>query len=104
MMPFFILRALKSQIQTLRLDMTAQVSIELAKVQQATLIPLSALGNQVAGNRYQVPVLIQNKDSKDKEETREVTIGIRNNLNVQILSGLKTGEKVIISRSRTGND
>ncbi|ACQ67294.1 macrolide transporter subunit MacA [Candidatus Williamhamiltonella defendens] len=82
----------------LRLKMTAQVSIQLAEARKAMLMPLSALGNQIDGNRYQVSVLVKDKDNKNQEETREVTIGIRNNLNVQILSGLKLGEKVIISR------
>ncbi|CQR24475.1 macrolide transporter subunit MacA [Yersinia enterocolitica] len=73
--------------------MTAQVSIELANVKQAVVIPLSALGEELGTNRYQVAVL---KDGK--EEKREVTIGIRNNVDAQIVAGLNVGEEVIVSR------
>ncbi|EGY29439.1 hypothetical protein Rin_00005830 [Candidatus Regiella insecticola 5.15] len=48
----------------------------------------------MADNLYQVIVL-----KKGKEEERQVTIGIRDNINVQILSGLMLGEEVIISSS-----
>lgn len=77
----------------LRLQMTAQVSIQLANVQQAVVIPLSALGEELGTNRYQVAVL-----NGGKEEKREVTIGIRNNVDAQVVSGLKVGEEVIVSR------
>lgn len=73
--------------------MTAQVHIQLAGVQQAQVIPLAALGDQIADNRYHVAVLKQGK-----EEQREVTIGMRNNIDVQILSGLRLGDEVIVSR------
>ncbi|WP_235667741.1 hypothetical protein [Candidatus Williamhamiltonella defendens] len=46
------------------------------------LLPLSALGNQIDGNCYQVSLVVKDKDNKNQEKTREVTIGIRNNLNV----------------------
>lgn len=77
----------------LRLQMTAQVHIQLSGVSDALVIPLAALGEQIADNRYQVSVLHQGK-----EEKREVTIGIRNNVDVQIISGLTAGEEVIVSR------
>ncbi len=73
--------------------MTAQVHIQLAGVQQALVIPLAALGDQIADNRYHVSVLKQGK-----EEKREVAIGLRNNIDVQILSGLEAGDEVIVSR------
>ena len=77
----------------LRLQMTAQVHIQLAGVNDALVIPLAALGDQIADNRYHISVLKQGK-----EEKREVTIGIRNNVDVQIVSGLQAGEEVIVSR------
>ncbi|EKN4753834.1 TPA: macrolide transporter subunit MacA [Yersinia enterocolitica] len=80
----------------LRLQMTAQVSIQLANVPQAMVIPLSALGDELGTNRYQVAVL---KDGK--EEKREVTIGIRNNVYAQVIAGLNVGEEVIVSRGGT---
>ncbi|VTR51968.1 Macrolide-specific efflux protein macA precursor [Serratia fonticola] len=33
-----------------------------------------------------------------QKQLREVTIGMRNNLDVQIVSGLTAGEEVIVSR------
>jgi macrolide-specific efflux system membrane fusion protein len=77
----------------LRLQMTAQVHIQLAGVSDALVIPLAALGDQIADNRYHISVLKQGKEDK-----REVTIGIRNNVDVQIVSGLQAGEEVIVSR------
>ncbi|AKA39807.1 macrolide transporter subunit MacA [Yersinia ruckeri] len=77
----------------LRLQMTAQVSIQLAKVENAKVIPLSALGNELGVNRYEVAIL-----KEGKEQPREVTIGIRNNVDAQILSGLEVGDEVITSR------
>ncbi|CAI0805704.1 macrolide transporter subunit MacA [Serratia grimesii] len=77
----------------LRLQMTAQVHIQLAGVNQVLVIPLAALGDQIADNRYHVSIVKQGK-----EEKREVTIGLRNNIDVQILSGLNIGDEVIVSR------
>ncbi len=82
----------------LRLQMTAQVSIQLANVDQAVVIPLAALGDELGSNRYQVTVL-----KEGKEEKREVTIGIRNNVDAQVISGLSVGEDVIVSRGGTGD-
>lgn len=81
----------------LRLQMTAQVHIQLSGVSDALVIPLTALGDQIADNRYHVALLKQGK-----EQAREVTIGIRNNIDVQILSGLEVGDEVIISRGGVG--
>lgn len=77
----------------LRLQMTAQVNIELAGVQQTLAIPLSALGDELAPNRYRVSILEQGKEVK-----REVVLGIRNDVDVQIVSGLQEGDAVIVSR------
>ena len=81
----------------LRLQMTAQVHIQLAGVEQALVIPLAALGDQIADNRYHVSVLKQGK-----EEKREVAIGLRNNIDVQILSGLEAGDGDCQPRRRGG--
>lgn len=82
----------------LRLQMTAQVHIQLAGVRQAQVIPLTALGDQIADNRYPVSVL-----KHGKEEKREVAIGLRNDIDVQILSGLQLGDEVIVSRRCVGD-
>lgn len=78
----------------LRVDMTAQVSIVLNEAKNALCIPYSALGDKVKDGRYSVKVL-QNK----KVDIRNVRIGINNNVQVQVLDGLREGDKVIIGDS-----
>lgn len=78
----------------LRVDMTAQVSIVLNEAKNALCIPSSALGDKVKDGRYAVKVL-QNK----KAEIRNVRVGINNNVQVQVLDGLREGDKVIIGDS-----
>ncbi len=77
----------------LRLQMTAQVHIILAGEKQVLAVPLAALGEKQPDGRYKVAIL-----NKDKEEERLVTIGARNNVDVHVISGLKEGDNVIISR------
>ncbi|WP_043641494.1 macrolide transporter subunit MacA [Chromobacterium haemolyticum] len=77
----------------LRVEMTAQVSIVLAESKQALSIPLSALGAAGKDGRYSVKV--QGKDGQLHE--RQVRIGLKTATRVQILDGLKAGEKVVTS-------
>ncbi|HIJ88227.1 MAG TPA: macrolide transporter subunit MacA [Desulfuromonadales bacterium] len=78
----------------LRVAMTAQVSIVLNSVKQALCIPGSALREKGKNGLYTVKVLVNNIP-----ETRSVGIGMSNNINTQVLEGLKEGEKVIIGDS-----
>ncbi|CQR23051.1 HlyD family secretion protein [Yersinia enterocolitica] len=75
--------------------MTAQVYIVLNKVEDAVVIPATALEN-VQG-KYRVQVVSDNGNIS----TREVTVGVNNNVDAQILSGLQTGEQVIVSQADT---
>jgi len=61
----------------LRLDMTAQVHIQLSGMKNVLTIPLSAL-------------------------EREVTIGARNDTQVQIIKGLEEGEEVVTGKTTPG--
>ncbi|MGB7193881.1 MAG: efflux RND transporter periplasmic adaptor subunit [Collimonas pratensis] len=81
----------------LRISMTAQVSIVLNEAKGALTIPSTALGERGKDGRYQVKVL-QTKDGKHTVATRQVRIGI-NNIQAQVLDGLKAGEKVIVGDS-----
>lgn len=81
----------------LRISMTAQVSIVLNEAKGALMIPSTALGERGKDGRYQVKVL-QSKDGKHTVDTRQVRIGI-NNIQAQVLDGLKAGEKVIVGDS-----
>ncbi|CNL00708.1 efflux RND transporter periplasmic adaptor subunit [Yersinia proxima] len=76
----------------LRISMTAQVYIVLSKAEDAIVIPATALENDKG--RYRVQVV----DDKGKVSTREVTVGLNNNVDAQILSGLQAGEQVIVSQ------
>ena len=82
----------------LRIGMTAQVSIVLARVRQALTIPSSALGDKDRQGRYQVRVL-----GKDQQPVvRWVRIGLNNNVSAQVLEGLREGEAVVVGEQSTG--
>lgn len=76
----------------LRIGMTAQVSIPLDRGKNVLLVPFQAVHNE--GNEQQVQVLTQDQ----RLVTRKVTTGITNNVDIQILSGLKAGETVVLSQ------
>jgi membrane fusion protein, macrolide-specific efflux system len=70
----------------LRISMTAQVSIVLSNARNALSIPAAALGEKRKDGTYAVR----------STETRNVRIGINNNVRVEVLAGLKDGERVVI--------
>ena len=78
----------------LRLDMTAQVHMQLAEVKNVITIPLGALGDAVGDNRYHVRLL---RTGEVKE--REVIIGARNDTDVAVVQGLEEGDEVIVGES-----
>jgi len=77
----------------LRIAMTAQVSMVLGEAKNTLLIPVQAV-HKSADNKSQVQVLT----SEGHTEIREVKTGITNNVDVQILNGLKDGETVTLSQ------
>lgn len=81
----------------LRLDMTAQVHIQLTGVKNVLTVPLSALGESAGDNRYKVKVL---RNGEIRE--REVVIGARNDTDVVVVKGLEAGEEVVTSESLPG--
>jgi len=81
----------------LRLDMTAQVHIQLAGEKNVLTIPLAALGESSGDNRYNVKVL-RNGETRE----REVSLGSRNDTDVVVVKGLEEGEEVVISESQPG--
>ena len=76
----------------LRISMTAQVNVLLGTARNALNIPVAALGEKSKDGTY--PVRVLERDSR--VDTRKVRTGINNNVNVEVLSGLKEGERVII--------
>lgn len=79
---------------TLRVSMTAQVSIVLNREQKTLSIPVSALGDKDKDGRYRVRVL-----QGDQAVQRPIRTGITDNVQIQVLEGLKEGEMVIIGDS-----
>ena len=75
----------------LRIAMTAQVSLLLGEAKNALLVPIQAV-HKTADKKQQVQVLTAN----NRLEMREVKTGITNNVDIQILSGLKVGENVVL--------
>jgi macrolide-specific efflux system membrane fusion protein len=77
---------------SLRIGMTAQVSIILESAQNALLVPAQVLMRKPGPeSHYQVPVKVG-----DAVEYRDVEVGIRNKIQAQILSGLQEGDAIVI--------
>ena len=60
-------------------------------------IPLSALGDPVGDNRYKV-TLLRNGETRE----REVSIGARNDTDVEIVKGLEAGDEVVTGEGKPG--
>jgi macrolide-specific efflux system membrane fusion protein len=74
--------------------MTAQVAVVLNQARQALCIPVSALGDKQQDGTTTVRVL-----AGEQPQTRSIRTGISNNVQIQVLDGLREGEKVIIGDS-----
>ncbi|WP_199637259.1 efflux RND transporter periplasmic adaptor subunit [Serratia sp. PAMC26656] len=85
----------------LRIAMTAQVSLLLGEAKNTLLVPIQAV-RKTEDKKQQVQVLTTN----DRLEMREVKTGITNNVDIQILSGLKAGETVVLMQesANSGGD
>jgi len=81
----------------LRLEMTAQVHIQLSGVKNVLTVPLASLGDPVGDNRYKVKLLRNGEVSE-----REVVIGARNDTDVVVVKGLEEGEEVVTSETLPG--
>lgn len=76
----------------LRISMTAEVNIVLAEAKDALVIPSAAIERR--GRNAKPVVMVVGKDGKP--EPRQVEVGIDNNANAQILSGLQEGDQVVL--------
>lgn len=74
----------------LKLDMTAQVTIALENRENVLKIPLAALGKEISPTEYEVQVLVNGQP-----ETRQVTLGTRNDVEAEVTKGLAEHEKVV---------
>ena len=76
---------------SLRISMTAKVTIVLDQAQDVATIPASALGAAQPDGSYKVSVL----DAAGQTETRVVAVGLNNKVTAEIKSGLQVGDKVV---------
>ena len=83
----------------LRIAMTTQVSIVANSAKNALTIPSTALGKKDKDGKYLVKTLT--KDNKTEEHWVEV--GLNNNVNAEIKSGLSEGDQVVVSQSSTAS-
>lgn len=74
-------------------DMTVQVDIETGAVKQVLAMPIVALGERGKDGRFTVQVL----DAENKQTPRQVKVGLQDGAKVQIVDGLKAGEKVLLA-------
>lgn len=77
----------------LRISMTAQVTIVLASAQDVLAVPSSVLKDGPGGGRV---VDVWDKTS-NTAESRQVEVGLTNNVLTEIVSGLSEGELVVVS-------
>lgn len=78
----------------LRIGMTAQVSVVLARAGNALCIPVAALGKPRADGTYTVSVL-----RGESTEPRTIRVGISNKVHVQVLEGLTDEDRIVVSDS-----
>jgi len=74
-------------------DMTVQVDIETGSVKQIPAMPIVALGERGKDGRFTVQVL----DAANKQVPRQVKVGLQDGARVQVLDGVKAGEKVLLA-------
>jgi macrolide-specific efflux system membrane fusion protein len=77
---------------SLRIDMTAQVSVMLRQAKGVLTIPAVALGPKTRDGQYMVRVA----DKDGVPTPRKVRIGINNGATAEVLAGLQEGEKVVV--------
>lgn len=78
---------------TLRPGMTAEVYVVLNEVKGVLTMPSAALHDPNADGTYTIKVL----NARGKPEDRKVRIGVDNNIEAQVLDGLKAGDEVVVS-------
>lgn len=83
----------------LRISMTAQVNLLRDAVKDTLLVPVQATKKDADGKTY-----VEIPDQDNKPVKRAITTGISDSVDIQVLSGLKAGEKVILATQTAGAD
>jgi macrolide-specific efflux system membrane fusion protein len=73
--------------------MTVQVEIETGQARRVATIPVVALGERGKDGRYTVQVV----DGAGKPTPRPVRVGLQDGARVQVVDGLKAGDKVLLA-------
>jgi macrolide-specific efflux system membrane fusion protein len=79
-------------------DMTVQVDIETGSVKQVPAMPIVALGERGKDGHFTVQVL----DAAHQQTPRQVKVGLQDGARVQVLDGVKVGEKVLLAPPSAG--
>lgn len=79
-------------------DMTVQVDIETGSARQVPAVPIVALGERGKDGRFTVTVL----DAANQQTPRRVKVGLQDGAKVQVVDGLKAGEKVLLAPPSAG--
>ncbi len=79
----------------LRSYMTAQVRIVLGRAHNVLTIPSAAMGPRAAGGSYTVQV----RGADGRAVARRITIGLDDQIMVEVRSGLKEGEQVVLAQA-----
>ena len=82
----------------LRISMTTQVNIVLAEAKDVLVVPAAALGNKTREGRYAVRVAT----APGKVEEQQVRIGLNNNVQAEVVEGLREGQQVVIGEQVGG--
>ena len=79
----------------LRIGMTAEVRIRLARAEDVPVVLVSTLGQPKPDGSYLVEVWDPVRESR---ASRDVTIGVTDNITAEVTSGLVVGEQVVADR------
>ena len=85
---------------TLRVAMTTQVTIVLGERKQVLTIPQTALGKKLGENEYEVTLLKEG----DQKETRRIKTGMKDDIKIEVVSGLSEQEKVNLGQGKPASN
>lgn len=85
----------------LRIGMTTEVSIQLARAEDVLILPSAALGRRNGDGSYTVMVY---NPATGASAPRQITAGLNNNITAEIVAGLNEGEHVLASGAAAGLD
>lgn len=85
---------------TLRVAMTTQVTIVLGERKQVLTIPQTALGKKLGENEYEVTLLKED----DQKETRRIKTGMKDDIKIEVVSGLSAQEKVTLGQGKPASN